>query len=130
MKTLIIASAILPLLAGVSLMAQAAAYEFPPAGGSFHPNVGSHPTPAPHEVRGHWYYPSASQMKHEEGAVSLKILLTDEGTMRDAVIEKSSGFPNLDEAALQYAQEKYQYRPAVGEDMPEVARITVNFDLD
>lgn len=130
MKTLIIASAILPLLAGAGLITQAAAYEFPPASGSFHPNPGSHPTPAPHEVRGHWFYPSASRMNNEEGAVTLKISLTDDGTMRDAVIEMSSGFPKLDEAALQYAREKYQYRPAAGEDMPEMARVTVNFDLD
>lgn len=130
MKTLNIASAILPILIGGALIAPAAAYEFPPGAGDFQPNPGSHPNPAAHEVRGHWYYPSASQLKHEEGTVGLKISLTDEGTMRDAVIEKSSGFPRLDEAALQYAREKYQYSPAAGEDMPEIARLTVKFDLN
>jgi TonB family protein len=129
-KTLSIASAILPILIGATLIAPAAAYEFPPAAGDFNANPGSHPTPAPDEVRGHWYYPSASQLKHEEGTVGLKIFLTDEGTMRDAAIEKSSGFPRLDEAALKYAQEKYQYRLAMGEEMPQMARITVKFDLN
>ena len=129
MKMLIIASAILPILAGGAGIAPAAAYEFPPGPGDFRANPGSHPTPAPHEVS-HWYYPSASQLQHEEGAVGLKIFLTDEGTMREAEIEKSSGYPRLDEAALQYAREKYQYKLAAGEDMPEITRLTVNFDLN
>lgn len=130
MKMLIIATAILPMLAGAALIAPAAAYEFPPGPGDFRPNPGSHPSPGAHEVRGHWYYPSASRLQHEEGVVGLNIFLTDEGTMREAKIERSSGYPRLDEAALQYAREKYQYTPATGEDMPQMARLMVNFDLD
>ena len=130
MKKLNIASLTLPLLVGAALTSPAAAYEFPPVAGDCRANPGSQPTPAPDEVRGHWFYPSISQLKHEEGSVDLKISLTDEGTMRDALIEKTSGFPRLDEAALQYAREKYRYRLAAGEDMPLVARVTVKFDLD
>ncbi len=130
MKTFKITSAIVPVLIGAALITPAAAYEFPPAGGKFYANPGSRPTPTPEEVRSHWYYPSASKVNNEEGTVGLKISLTDEGTMREAVVQKSSGFSRLDEAALQYARDQYQYRPANGEEMPEMARVTVRFDLD
>jgi protein TonB len=108
----------------------AAAITLPYGPTGYHPNPGSHVTPAPDAVRGHWFYPEDSRQRHEEGMVALKISLTGDGAMREAVIEKSSGFPRLDEAALQYARQSYRYSLDEGEKMPEIARITVKFDLD
>ena len=123
-------SLIVSIVMAAGLASPVAAYEFPPGGGEFRANPGSHPTPAPHEVRGHWYYPGSSVLQHEKGVVGLKIMLNSDGEMRDAVIEQSSGYARLDEAALDYARENYQYTPAEGEAMPEMARLTVKFDLN
>ena len=121
---------ILPLVIAAAALAPAAAFAVPSGAAGYHPNPGSHVTPAPDAVRGHWYYPQESRLSQEEGTVGVKISLTDKGTMRDATIEKSSGFQRLDEAALSYVRQSYQYRPDEGEQMPEIARITVKFDLD
>jgi TonB family protein len=96
----------------------------------FRPNPGSRPTPGPAELRGSRFYPVASQLGNEQGSVALKIALTDDGTMKDAAIENSSGSARLDAAALQYAREQYQYKPADGEQMPDLVRVTVTFNLN
>ena len=121
---------ILPLVIAAAMLAPAAAFAVPSDLTAYHPNPGSHVTPAPDAVRGHWFYPDQSRQMREEGIVGLKISLTGQGTMREATIEKSSGFRRLDEAALDYARQSYQYRVDEGEQMPEIARITVKFDLD
>src|SRR5689334_16117945 len=96
----------------------------------FRPNPGSRPTPGPAEIRGSHFYPVSSQLQNEQGTVALKIALADDGTMKDAVIENSSGSARLDAAALRYAREQYQYKAADGEQMPDLARITVTFNLN
>ena len=55
-------------------------------------------------------YPSASRRLEEEGTVSLKFLIGADGRVLQAEIEKTSGFPRLDEAARN-ALSKCQFRP-------------------
>ncbi len=45
-------------------------------------------------------YPKASLMNEEEGAVAMSFLVSAEGRVLDSKIEKTSGFKNLDNAAL------------------------------
>ncbi len=133
MKTLtgkVLVTAISMLGCAALITPAAAGYSFPPEAAEFHANPGSRPSPAPDDLRGMRYYPAGSRMNAEEGVVGVKIMLTEEGRTGDALIENSSGFSRLDEAALRYAREQYQYKPAPGEPMPEVARIMVKFDLD
>lgn len=54
-------------------------------------------------------YPSASRRLEEEGTVSLKFLIGADGRVLQAEIEKTSGFPRLDEAARN-ALSKCQFR--------------------
>ncbi len=45
-------------------------------------------------------YPKASLMNEEEGAVSMAFLVSAEGRVVDSKIEKTSGYKNLDNAAV------------------------------
>ena len=45
-------------------------------------------------------YPKASLMNEEQGTVSMSFLVNADGSVADSKIEKSSGFRNLDKAAI------------------------------
>jgi protein TonB len=45
-------------------------------------------------------YPKASLMNEEEGAVTMSFLVAADGSVVDSKIEKTSGFKNLDKAAI------------------------------
>ena len=45
-------------------------------------------------------YPKASLMNEEQGTVSMSFLVNPDGTVADSKLEKTSGFKNLDKAAL------------------------------
>jgi protein TonB len=45
-------------------------------------------------------YPKASLLNEEQGAVSMAFLVSPGGEVLDSKVEKSSGFKNLDKAAL------------------------------
>jgi protein TonB len=45
-------------------------------------------------------YPKASLMNEEEGAVSLSFLVSADGHVVESKIDKTSGFKNLDKAAV------------------------------
>lgn len=55
-------------------------------------------------------YPAASRRMEEEGTVLLRFLVEVDGKIVQAAIEKSSGFPRLDEAA-KLALSKCQFKP-------------------
>jgi periplasmic protein TonB len=46
-------------------------------------------------------YPSASRRAGEEGTVRLKVLVDEKGRPRDVAVANSSGFPRLDQAAME-----------------------------
>ncbi len=132
MKSLAITSvsAIMTMLLSAALVMPAMAYPSRSGVAEFRPNPGSRPTPGPAEIRGSRYYPLSAELQNEQGSVGLKIMLAEDGTMRDADIENSSGSARLDAAALQYARKQYQYKAAAGEAMPELVRVTVTFNLN
>ena len=45
-------------------------------------------------------YPKASLMNEEQGTVSMSFLVSAGGDVKDSKVEKSSGFKNLDKAAI------------------------------
>lgn len=45
-------------------------------------------------------YPKASLLNEEQGAVSMSFLVSTGGDVVDSKVEKSSGFKNLDKAAI------------------------------
>jgi periplasmic protein TonB len=45
-------------------------------------------------------YPKASLMNEEQGTVSMSFLIKADGTVAESKVDKSSGFKNLDKAAI------------------------------
>ena len=71
-------------------------------------------------------YPPASRRLEEEGTVRLRFLIGTEGQVLQAEVEKSSGFPRLDEAA-RAALAKCQFRPATVDGKPVRTWATVPY---
>jgi TonB family protein len=123
------------------LMLMSAALVTPAYSNTFHGlntplnrNVGSAPNPTARDIRHNRQrvdYPLESQLLNEEGTVGVKISLTEQGTVRDAIVENSSGFPRLDAAALEYAKANWHYNPTdkSGQPIPAAVRINVTFDI-
>ena len=93
-------------------------------------SAGSYASPRPQDLRGIRIYPVVSQSQNETGKVGLKIWLTEEGTMSEAVVEKSSGFARLDNAAIEYMKANLRYEPAGGQQMPASMHAIVSFTLE
>jgi TonB family protein len=76
-------------------------------------------------------YPSASKRLEEEGVVRLKLLVSVDGNVTESIVEKSSGFNRLDEAA-RVAMSKCKFRPAQkdGEPQQKWTNVTYTFALD
>jgi periplasmic protein TonB len=56
-------------------------------------------------------YPAVSRIRDEQGTVLVKVMISPYGTVGDVQIEKSSGFPRLDDAALK-AVRGWKFVPA------------------
>ena len=128
MKTMFLVPALL-LSAVVATQANASWYH----NSGVHQNVGSAPNPTPKDliaIRLGPDYPVQSRMFNEQGKVALKIWLTEQGTMTDAVVEHSSGYTRLDEAAVRYMKERWQYKPGKSEAMPKTVLADVIFRLE
>jgi TonB family protein len=93
-------------------------------------NVGSAASPGADDLRGSRYYPVDSLLQNEQGIVGVKVFLDADGNAKDAVVEKTSGFRNLDAAAIRYVKENYDYDPAPGKVVPEVVRMMINFKME
>ena len=50
------------------------------------------------------FYPNASKRAGEEGNVEVLVHVAEDGKVDDVKVQKSSGFPRLDEGALTYAK--------------------------
>jgi protein TonB len=65
-------------------------------------------------------YPAQSKRLGEEGTVVLLLLVMDDGRVGDAKVDKSSGFPRLDDAALRESR-RWRLIPAKEGDKPVVS---------
>lgn len=64
-------------------------------------------------------YPSASRRLGEEGSVTLALLVGPDGKVAEIKMEKSSGFPRLDEAALKQVPRAWRFLPGSVDGKPE-----------
>jgi protein TonB len=62
-------------------------------------------------------YPKASLMNEEQGTVSMSFLVKADGTVADSKIDKSSGFKNLDKAAIK-ALSACKFKPGTKDGAP------------
>ena len=97
-------------------------------------NVGSAPNPSPQDLRQirSSFYPSLSRSLNEQGTVGLRIALAKSGAVTGAVVERTSGFQRLDDAAVDYMMVHWSYYPTVQDrqEMPSERLVDVTFALD
>jgi protein TonB len=76
------------------------------------------------------YPPSDKRLGHE-GVVVLLLLVGSDGRVIEAKVERSSGYPSLDDAALRQAK-TWRFKPAEEKGKPVAAwyRTSVRFQLD
>lgn len=76
-------------------------------------------------------YPLAARRRGDQGTVYVRVLVTAEGVAGNARIEKSSGFPSLDDAALN-AVRSWRFVPArqAGQAIESPYVVPVLFRLD
>lgn len=76
-------------------------------------------------------YPPTSRRLNQEGTVTLLIYVLADGKVGDVKIEKSSGFPKLDEAAAAHAKRAWRFVPGTenGQAAAAWGRFAVTFKL-
>lgn len=76
-------------------------------------------------------YPAISKRNEETGTVTLSFLIAPDGQVMESRIKRSSGFRNLDRAALA-ALAECRFQPAIEDGKPEYTWVDVrhSFDLD
>jgi protein TonB len=62
-------------------------------------------------------YPKASLMNEEQGTVSMSFLVKPDGSVVDSKVDKSSGFKNLDKAAIK-ALSACKFKPGSKDGAP------------
>ena len=76
-------------------------------------------------------YPPQAMRQHHEGTVILMILVGVDGSPKDIKVDKSSGFRELDRAAMEAARQ-WRFNPTIrnGQKVEGYARVPVNFNLN
>jgi periplasmic protein TonB len=62
-------------------------------------------------------YPPSARMRHQEGVVRLRILVSTDGHVADIAIAQSSGFEVLDKAALEVVR-RWRFQPPTRDGQP------------
>lgn len=77
-------------------------------------------------------YPPVSRRLGQEGVVTLMLYVKENGRVGDAKVEKSSGFPKLDEAAVAHALRNWRFKPGTenGKPLAMWHSFRVKFTLD
>ena len=77
-------------------------------------------------------YPALEQRLGITGAVQLRLTISAQGAVTDAVVVRSSGAPGLDRAAQAWVLAKWRYRPAMrgGVAVPATTLVLIKFDLE
>ena len=83
---------------------------------------GTHTTPP---------YPVAARTASHQGIVTLTITVGPTGEVANAAVAQSSGFPELDQAAVAWVMGHWKYKPAVqdGVAVTSTTQAAVKFDL-
>ncbi len=77
-------------------------------------------------------YPAASIRFGEEGTVTVEVRVGPDGRVLESRLQRSSGFPRLDAAALEEARRVWRLKPATVDGVPIEAwhAVRVSFRLD
>jgi protein TonB len=83
---------------------------------------GTHSTPP---------YPAIARNLSHAGQVLLQLVVSERGDVTQATVVTSSGFGELDEAAVSWVVAHWKYRPAIqnGQPIPSQTQAIVKFDL-
>jgi len=57
-------------------------------------------------------YPPLARRLGQQGTLRLKLVVTEQGNVSEAVVVNSSGFPYLDNAAVEWVKQHWRYEPA------------------
>lgn len=71
------------------------------------------------------FYPPSSRRKREEGTVRLRVQVSAEGAPLQVLLDRSSGHPDLDAAALDVVRKRWKFAPAKQADRPVTAWVLV-----
>ncbi len=71
-------------------------------------------------------YPASSRRMNEQGVVQLSLYILEDGSVGDAKVEKSSGFPRLDSAAVKHALRAWRFLPATKNSTAFASWISIN----
>ena len=74
-------------------------------------------------------YPAASQRLKEEGKVLLALYVDETGKVQQAKVEKTSGFPLLDESALVTATNTWRFAPGKLQGQPAAMWFKINVEF-
>lgn len=76
-------------------------------------------------------YPPMARRLGQQGTVILAITVGTDGSVSAAQVATSSGFPELDQAALDWVKSHWRYKPAMqgGIAVPSATKAAVKFDL-
>jgi periplasmic protein TonB len=72
-------------------------------------------------------YPKASLMNEEQGLVSMKFLVSADGRVLESKLDKTSGFKNLDKAALA-AVSACKFKPGSKDGKPDSTWTKVDYN--
>ena len=71
-------------------------------------------------------YPKASLMNEEQGTVSMSFLVSADGTVIESKLEKTSGFKNLDKAAMKSIA-ACKFKPGTKDGKPDQTWTKVDY---
>ena len=72
-------------------------------------------------------YPPVSRRLGEQGTVLLQVLVDEKGRATEAKVVQSSGFPRLDQAAIDGVKQNYRFVPGTRDGKPEPMSYTFKF---
>ncbi len=74
-------------------------------------------------------YPPLARRMDEQGIATVKFIITVGGTVADPIVVRSSGYPDLDDAALM-AVRGWHYQPATMDGKPIAVRTEANIRFE
>jgi protein TonB len=77
-------------------------------------------------------YPGIARSMGAEGTVELVVTIGEDGLVKTVTLAKSSGYDELDTAALKHAQKHWRFKPATEDGKPVVSTVRrrIVFKLD
>jgi protein TonB len=61
-------------------------------------------------------YPAMAQRNHYQGTVTVEIMVNETGAVTSAKVQKSSGYPVLDESAIKVVKNRWRFPPGPPRD--------------